>query len=105
MQEYHRYETRYGPEQAEWLMDQQYGNYKRLAMVAHKPDDLEHYRQGAQEVADYCARWGMNYEEILGSDAYVRRLVEVASALETADEEFVVVPPGGDLTQRQFLRF
>jgi hypothetical protein len=84
-------------------MDQQYQNYERLVLVAHSPADLETYRPQAQEIARYCARWGMRYEEILGSDAYVRRLVEVAAALDTADGDFVVVPPGGELRQSQFI--
>jgi hypothetical protein len=44
-------------------------------------------------VARYCERWGMRYEEILGSDGYIRRLIEVAQDLNKADEDFVVVPP------------
>ena len=85
-------------------MDQQYQHYERLVMVAHDPDDLEKYRPQAQEVARYCERWGFRYEEILGSDAYVRRLVEVAAALDKADKDFVVVPPGGEINQNQFIR-
>jgi hypothetical protein len=56
------------------------------------------------EVARYCERWGMNYEELLGSDRYLSRLVEVAFALEKADGEFAVVPPGGVLSQAAFIR-
>ena len=104
LQEYQEYEQRYGPEQAAWLMDTQYRNYKRLAFVAHRLEDLDAYRPVAQEVADYCQRWGMRYEEILGSDQYVRRLVEVAAALDGGGDDFLVVPPGGEITQRQFLR-
>ncbi len=46
----------------------------------------------------------MSYEEILGSDRYVRRLVEIALNLDKLDSEFLVVPPGGTLTQKDFLR-
>jgi hypothetical protein len=46
----------------------------------------------------------MVYEEILGTDKYVRRLVEVAINLDELDSEFLVVPPGGTLTQEAFLR-
>ena len=76
---------------------------RRLAFVAHSQADLVAYRPQAQEVARYCQRWGMRYEEILGSDAYVRRLVEVAMALDTRDTGFVVIPPGGELCQAMFL--
>jgi hypothetical protein len=46
----------------------------------------------------------MRYEEILGSDQYVRELVEVAAALDRANDEFLVIPPGGEISQIQFLR-
>ena len=104
LKEYEEYVEKYGPEDAAWVMDQQYRHYERLAMVAHKQEDLDTYRPQAQEVAKYCERWGFQYEEILGSDAYVRRLVEVAAALDQADGDFVVVPPGGEISQAQFMR-
>jgi hypothetical protein len=104
LQEYQGYADVYGPEQAEWLMDTQYRNYKRLAFVAHSLEDLENFRPQAQDVAAYCQRWGMRYEEVIGSDDYVRQLVEVAAALDQAGDDFLVIPPGGEITQDQFLR-
>jgi hypothetical protein len=105
LEEYQRYVEKYGEKQAKWLMDTQYRHYKRLALVAHQPDDLKKYRPLAKDVAEYCAQWGVRYEEILGSDEYVRRLGQVALALELAGDDFVVVPPGGELKQNQFLRW
>jgi hypothetical protein len=95
-----------------WIMDQQYQHYERLALVAHSQADLETYRPQAQEVARFCERWGMRYEEILGSDRYVQRLVEVAAALDKATQyriqgdggDFLVIPPGGEIRQEQFMR-
>ena len=104
LKEYQEYVGKYGPDEAEWIMDQQYQHYERLVLVVHSQADLEKYRPQAEEVARYCERWGMRYEEILGSDAYVRRLVEVAAALNKADGDFVVVPPGGEIRQEQFMR-
>ena len=104
LQEYEAHKAKYGPETADWVMDQQYRHYKRLAFVAHSDQDLNEYRPTAQRVAEYCARWGMTYEEILGSDVYVRRLVAAAADPEGAGSEFVVVPPGGALRQADFLR-
>jgi len=104
LKEYHEISEKYGPEDADWIMDQQYQHYSRLALVAHTPEDLDKYRPEAEEVARYCERWGYRYEEILGSDAYVRRLVEVAAAIDKADKDFVVVPPGGEISQQQFIR-
>jgi hypothetical protein len=104
LKEYRGYVERYGAAKADWLMDQMYRNYKRLALVAHSREDLEAYRGQAQEVARYCERWGMRYEEILGSPAFFERLVQAGDDLARADEDFIVVPPGGELRQEQFLR-
>ncbi len=111
LQEYEEYVPRYGEKRAMWVMDQQYQNYKRLALVTHSQTDMQKYRPQAQEVARFCERWGMRYEEILGSDAYVRRLVEAAQALgngdkpaEWLDDDFVVIPPGGEIRQDMFMR-
>lgn len=102
--EYNEYVAKYGADQAIWLMDEQYQNYERLVLVAHSQDDLDAYRPKALEVARFCERWDMRYEEILGSDHYVRRLLEVAGAPETADGNFLVIPPGGEIRQEQFMR-
>jgi hypothetical protein len=104
LQEYHSLEQKYGEQQAKWLMDTQYRNYKRLALVAHQPEDLEKYRSRALEVAEYCAQWGMRYEEILGSDAYVKQLAAVMVDLALSGQDFIIVPPGGELKQNMFIR-
>ncbi len=104
LQEYREYVEKYGPEDAAWLMDQQYQHYRRLVLVAHSPEDLAKYRPQAREVADYCAQWGMRYEEILGSDVYIRRLVAAAANPEEAGDEFLIVPPGGEVRQEEFIR-
>lgn len=105
LQEYQEYVEKYGQESATWIMDQQYQHYERLVFVAHDQQDLEKYRPQAKEVARYCERWGMRYEEILGSDGYVRGLIEAAAELDKANyDDFVVIPPGGEIRQSQFIR-
>ncbi|MGD2057362.1 MAG: DUF1638 domain-containing protein [Anaerolineales bacterium] len=103
LKEYNEYKEKYGDEDAEWLMDQQYQHYKRLVLVAHNQEDLDAYRPKAQEVAKFCERWGMRYEEKLGSDRYVARLVEVANSLDYDDKDFLIVPPGGEIRQEEFI--
>jgi hypothetical protein len=103
LQEYETYVEKYGSEKAQWIMDLQYQNYERLVLVAHSQAELETYRPQAQEIARYCERWGIRYEEILGSDVYVRRLIEVAAAPDIADRSFVIVPPDGELRMDQFV--
>ena len=105
LSEYEHYVERYGQEKAEWIMDQQYSNYSRLVLIAHSREDLEAYRPRAQEVARYCERWGMQYEELLGSDHYFRNLIKAIEILpESSDDAFLVIQPGGTIEQSQFLR-
>lgn len=111
LKEYQEYLPKYGPEQTLWLLDQQYQNYSRIALVASTPEEMAAYRGQALEVARFCERWGMRYEEILGSDDFIRRLIETAIALRDGtirpDEvgpDFLVIPPGGQIRQEMFMR-
>lgn len=112
LKEYQEYVPKYGAKEAMWVMDQQYQHYERLVLVAHSQEDLDAYRPQAQEVASFCERWEMRYEEILGSDGYLRRLAELLSAvaeqgiagLNGAGDDFLVIPPGGEILQEQFMR-
>jgi hypothetical protein len=106
-------EKKYGDETAAWLMDTQYHHYRRLVMLACNQQELEAYRPKALEVADFCYRWGMRYEEMLGSDEYVQRLVALAVSLKHAEElpsdeagrgDFLIIPPSDVLTQDLFAR-
>jgi hypothetical protein len=104
LEESKKYARKYDPATVEYLMDTQYQHYRRIMLVARDQRELEEYRSRAQEVAAYCARWGMRYEEILGSDQYLKKLVDCASELEQVDDDFLLIPPGGILTQAQFIR-
>jgi Protein of unknown function (DUF1638) len=111
LQEYQEYVPKYGETEAMWLMDQQYQNYERVALVAHTQADLDQYRSQAQAVAKFCERWGMRYEEILGADTYARRLIEAAGALAAGQalpdglsRDFVVIPPGNEIRPHLFMR-
>jgi len=104
LNEYHEYVEKYGQVQADWLVDTQYKNYKRLAFVSHESKDLATYRPMVREIAEFCARWDMKYEEILGSEEYIRRLCQVCQDTSLLDDEFILVPPGGELKQVLFLR-
>ena len=103
LKEYEEYSQKYGREKTAWIMEQQYQHYKRLALVGHSQHDLEKCRPQAQEVARYCRQWDMRYEELLGSDEYVRRLVNVSGISESKDKDFVIIPPGGEIRLEQFI--
>ena len=102
--EYQEYKQKYGDKVAEWVMDKQYQNYKRLVFVAHNKEDIKNYRRQAQEVAEFCKRWDMEYEEILGSDDYMKQLIGATGAVELAGDDFVVIPPGGEIKQNMYFR-
>jgi len=104
LKEYQECVEKYGKDNADWIMDQQYRNYRRLVFVAQGQGDLDEYRPQAKEVAQFCRRWDMEYEEILGSDRYIKRLVEVAIDPARVNEDFVLIPPGGEVRLEQFLR-
>jgi hypothetical protein len=111
LSEYEEYAEKYGPEDAMWILDQQYQQYERLALVAPSRAGLEKHRPAAQEVGCFCERWDMVYEEILGSDDYVQRLVEVAGEVRENGAEaaigmgndFLLIPPGGEIRQHEFI--
>jgi len=111
LKEYHEYVPRYGEQEAMWIMDQQYQHYERLVLVAHNTVDLNAYRPQAQEVSRFCERWAMRYEEMLGSDRYIRKLIELAEQLanngastSAADKDFLIIPPGDEIRQESFMR-
>ena len=74
---YQQYISRFGAGDAEMLVDAQYRHCRQLALVASSHLELASCRAEAMDVARFCQRWGMRYEELLGDDAYVRRLVDV----------------------------
>lgn len=111
LKEYHEYLPKYGPETTLWLLDQQYAHYQRIALVASTPEELAAYREQAQEVARFCERWNWRYEEITGSDDYIRRLIETAAGLangtltpDSVGPDFLVIPPGGEIRQEMYMR-
>jgi len=105
LKEYRELLEKYDKENADWIIDEQYRNYKRVVLVAPNQEELDAYRQKAREVADFCAeRWDYRYEERIGSDNYVKRLVTVASRLTESTEDFLVIPPDGEVKQEMFWR-
>ncbi len=105
LKEYRSYVDQFGVENADMLIEMMYGRYRHLCFVAHTQADLDEYRSRALEVAEFCAqRWGMTYEERVGSDDLIRRLLEAPQRPGALGDDFVIVPPGGTVEQRMFLR-
>ena len=105
LKEYREYLEKYDEETAGWLIDEQYRNYKRVILVAPNQEELDAYRDRAREVADFCAaRWGYRYEERIGSEDLVGKLLKLGPQLGASTDEFLVIPPGGEIKQEMFWR-
>ena len=102
LSEFEKLTDKYGQETAEWLMEQQYQHYKRLLFVAHCQGDLDTYRPRALEVAAYCERFGMIYEEYLGSEEFIQQIADALEAQSSLPSSFIVVSPGDTLRQEMF---
>jgi hypothetical protein len=85
-EEHQRLVEKYGEAKAERMTRLVLKNYKRLGFINTGQQEIERYREYAHKAA---AQFDLNFEEIQGSSALVRKMV-----FGPWDEEFVVVPPG-----------
>jgi Protein of unknown function (DUF1638) len=103
--DYREYVRDYGEETANDLIDMLYRHYRRLCFVAFSDAELVQYRAQLDEVAQFCrTRLNMTYEEVRGSDALIVQLADMPARLDQGNEEFVVVPPGGEVSEAMFHR-
>lgn len=84
--EYEENKAKYGEENARWISDQLYRNYKRVVFIDTQLPDLEQYEEYSQRVADFL---NCCYQKVSGEKDFFERLV-------TGDwaKDFVVVKPG-----------
>jgi hypothetical protein len=92
--EYDRVAARYGRERADRLIKVMLKSYTRLALINTGHYELERYREYARGVA---ARFGLRFEEIEGATGLIKKML-----YGPWDDEFVVVPPGGEITFEMF---
>jgi hypothetical protein len=104
--DYHDYVRDYDEETADYLFEMKYKHYRKICLVGFTQGELDAYRDQARAVAEFMdARFGsVVFEETLGSTALIESLVRVGLGPDDADEEFVVVKPGGEITQELFMR-
>jgi len=103
--DYREYVRNYGEETANDLIDMLYRHYRRLCFVAFSDAELAQYREQLDEVAQFCrTRLNMTYEEVRGSEALIAQLAAMPDRLDDGNEEFVVVPPGGEVREAMFHR-
>jgi len=105
LSDYRDYSREYDQETADYLVDMKYRHYRHLCMVGFSQQELDECRPMSQKVAEFCAsRWGMNYEEILGSTALLESLLQMPENLDRDNSEFVVVHSGGEISAEMFHR-
>jgi hypothetical protein len=106
LSDYRDYVEEFDEETADYLFEMKYRHYRRICLVGFSPQELADYRDQARAVADFMAeRFGnVEFEETLGSTALIETLIRMGARPADADEEFVVVKPGGEITQDLFLR-
>jgi hypothetical protein len=104
LDEFRNYQAEYDESTAQWLMDQQFRNYKRLAYVSSPGEDMKYVVNQVNEIADFCSQWGMRYERIRGSNEYIHQFLKLGTNFSNLNGNFILVAPGGVLTQKQFLR-
>jgi hypothetical protein len=105
LQDYLDYVRDFDEESADYLVEMKYHHYRKLCMVGFNQQELDECRPMAMRVAEFCAkRWNMQYEEVIGSTSLLEALLQVPGKAEGAGTEFVVVPPGGEIEARMFMR-
>ncbi|MDP6182642.1 MAG: DUF1638 domain-containing protein, partial [Gammaproteobacteria bacterium] len=92
---------RHGEEKARQLIARVYVHYQRVVLVAFTPEELSRYRSESQAVADLL---GVVYDEMLGTPTLLERLVWQVDATDLDRDEFVVIPPGAEVQQMDFVR-
>jgi len=90
------YAQRYGRKTAEWVISEEFRHYTRLALVDTGAYDPAICRNHAQANATFL---GVAYEEIKGSLALFENMVKG----QWDKDEFIVLQPGEEITQRMFL--
>jgi hypothetical protein len=105
LEEYQSLVARFGRESADHVVDTLFGGYTRLCLLASTDADLDACRAEVRDIAEFCSRrWGMSYEERIGSDALLQGLLDAPHRLDALGEDFVVIPPGGRVKPQMFLR-
>ena len=103
--DYLDYVRDYDEETADYLVEMKYKHYRKLCMVGFSPEELDSCRPAAMKVADFCReRFGMEYEETIGTTDLIEALVKMPARISEGNDEFVIVPPVGEITMEMFLR-
>lgn len=91
---------------ADYIFDMKYKHYRKICLVGFSQQELDDYRERARAVAEFMDKrfGGVVLEETLGSTALIEALVKRPARVGDTDEEFVVIPPGGEISMEVFMR-
>jgi hypothetical protein len=104
LQDYLDYVRDYDEETADYLVEMKYRHYRKLTMVGFSQEELDECRPMALRVAEFCKRWNMEYEEIIGSTALLESLLKMPGKIDANNAEFVVLKPGEEIRVEMFLQ-
>ena len=100
LHEYRRIVKRRGREFAERVIGSLYGGYRRICLLAFSSEEIDEIRPRAAPIVEFCQeRWGVSYDEIIGDPSFIERLAQP----DLHQEQFLLIPPGGEVTQEIFL--
>ncbi|MDD5082635.1 MAG: DUF1638 domain-containing protein, partial [Dehalococcoidales bacterium] len=89
------YSERFSRESAKWVIDEEFKNYTRLALIDTGAYDPAEYREYARANAAFL---GIAFEEIKGSLAFFKKI----AAGQWSEDEFIILQPGEEFTQEMF---
>lgn len=103
--DYLDYVAKYDKETADYLVEMKYRHYRKLCLVGFSEGELEASRPAAMQVAAFCKeRFGMDYEEVVGTTEFMDALVQAPAGAGDEGDMFVIVDRGSEITTDMFLR-
>lgn len=101
LHEYQEIVARRGIEFAERVVDQIYGGYRRLCLLAFSDDEMIELRSRAAPIVEFCrARWNMAYDEMVGDTGFIEGLMKPE---RWGEDQYLRIPPGETVTQELYL--
>lgn len=94
LKEYHKVAAKYDQETADWTIKEILKHYKRAVLIKHEQEADEPSQAYVQHFAEF---FGLNYEEMQGSQDYLKKLI-----YGPWDEDFVIAEGGMEITDEMF---
>ena len=103
--DYLDYVGKYDKETADYLVKMKCRHYRKLCMVGFSDAELAACRPAVMQVAAFCEeRFGMKYEETVGTTEFMDALVQAPARHSEESDRFVIVGRDSEITADMFLR-